>query len=172
MAAVIWFYGISGSGKTTAAHSLHKQLLSDNINSAHLDADDLRYKFWPELGVSREARLENTKRITLLAKEFSDLGVPVVVSAVAAFTEQRANTLNILPHTKFVLVDTPVGVCKQRKPHYYKDADSNKVLDVDAYPLPWATLDGTVGLPVLYKYVSNMKSCIISSALNEPMKIV
>lgn len=161
MPSVIWFYGISGSGKTTAARIMHEQLLAVKYKSVHLDADHLRKTFWPELGFNKDGRLENTKRITLLAKEFNDNGMFVVVSAVAAYTSQRIQTLSIIPNTKFIFISTPINICKKRKPQFYGDTDDNKIVSVESTPHPWAVLDGTQGVSELYSCVSKLKLSII-----------
>lgn len=156
MSFVVWFYGISGSGKTTCGNYLADQLNSHNVKSIRLDADVLRNKFWPELGVDFKSRKENTKRIALLAKEFSQKGLNVIVSAAAPFKEQRIEILSIIPEIKFIYVSTPLDVCIKRKPMYFADNDDNKVIAVDAEPYPNSVICGDKSLLDLYGYINSL----------------
>jgi len=138
---VLWLYGLSGSGKTTV--SRYAQYI---INSWHapvivLDADVLRKDYWPEIGLTKSARLENTRRIAKLAKTYKDLNIAVLVAACAPFQEQREDVLRLLPDTKFVYMDTPLDICRERKPYTYKDP-ARSVTSVEHTPPPWATIDG------------------------------
>jgi adenylylsulfate kinase-like enzyme len=138
---VLWLYGLSGSGKTTITRYAQQLIAPWHITFIVLDADELRNNYWPEIGLSKDARLENTRRITRLAKTYKDLGIAVIVAACAPFQEQRNEVLQLLPDTKFVYVNTSLSVCKERKPHTY--ADQTKLVGaVDALPAPWASIDG------------------------------
>jgi adenylylsulfate kinase-like enzyme len=139
--SVLWLYGLSGSGKTTIASYAQHVIESWHVPYIVLDADELRNNYWPEVGLSKDARLENTRRIARLAKTYKDLGIAVVVAACAPFQEQRNEVLQLLPDTKFVYVNTSLDICKKRKPHTY--ADQTKLVNlVDPLPAPWASIDG------------------------------
>jgi adenylylsulfate kinase len=140
---VLWFYGLSGSGKTTVIDYAQQVLQKWNIRFIVLDADALRAAYWPEIGLSRDARLENTRRIATLAKTYAELGVVVLVAACAPFQAQREEALTILPDIKFVYIDTSLDVCQARKPHTYTDASKSVTL-IDALPFPWSTIPGSL----------------------------
>jgi adenylylsulfate kinase-like enzyme len=153
MHSVLWFYGLSGSGKTTLTSYAQHVIESWHIPVIVLDADELRNNYWPEVGLSKDARLENTRRIARLAKTYKDLGIAVIVAACAPFQEQRYEVLQLLPDTKFVYVNTSLDICKKRKPHTY--ADQNKlVASVASLPAPWASIDGDQEIESLLDSVS------------------
>jgi adenylylsulfate kinase-like enzyme len=155
MHSVLWLYGLSGSGKTTIADCIQRVVKSRSIPFIVLDADELRKDYWPEVGLSKDARLENTRRIARLAKTYKDLGIAVIVAACAPFQEQRNEVLQLLPDTKFVYVNTPVGICKKRKPHTY--ADQTKLVNlVDPLPTPWVCIDGNQEIDSILDSVSDI----------------
>jgi adenylylsulfate kinase-like enzyme len=155
MHSVLWLYGLSGSGKTTIADCIQRIVKSRSIPFIVLDADELRKDYWPEVGLSKDARLENTRRIARLAKTYKDLDIAVVVAACAPFQEQRNEVLQLLPDTKFVYVNTPVDTCKNRKPHTY--ADQTKLVNlVDPLPAPWASIDGNREIDSILDSVSDI----------------
>jgi adenylylsulfate kinase len=141
MPPVVWFYGLSGSGKTTLATHAHVILQAKYYPVVFLDADVLRQTYWPELGLSKNARLDNATRISQLAKSYNDVQCAVIVAACVPFHEQREAALNILPHIKFIHVDTPLVICESRKPHTYGVANPHKVTSIDIEPEPWAVID-------------------------------
>jgi adenylylsulfate kinase-like enzyme len=141
-APVLWFYGLSGSGKTTVTNFVYEYLKERYSHVIILDADVLRHNYWPEVGLSKDARLENTRRITRLAKTYYDIDVPVLIAACAPFQQQREEALAILPGIKFVFMNTPLSVCQARKPFLYRDDNPNKIIMVDPLPPPWAVING------------------------------
>lgn len=155
MHSVLWLYGLSGSGKTTVASCIQRIVKSLNIPFIVLDADELRNNYWPEVGLSKDARLENTRRIARLAKTYKDLGIAVIVAACAPFQEQRNEVLQLLPDTKFVYVNTSLDICKKRKPHTY--TDQTKLVNlVDPLPAPWASIDGNREIDSILDSVYNI----------------
>lgn len=155
MYSVLWLYGLSGSGKTTLTSYAQHVIESWHIPHIVLDADELRKNYWPEVGLSKDARLENTRRIARLAKTYKDLGIAVVVAACAPFQEQRNEVLQVLPDTKFVFVNTSLGTCKKRKPHTYMD-QTKLVSSVDPLPAPWASIDGSREIESILDSVSDI----------------
>jgi len=141
MIPVIWFYGLSGSGKTTLASYAHSILPVKYYPVVFLDADELRKEYWPEIGLSKDARLENTRRIAKLAKSYYKVKCAVIVAACAPFQQQREEALEILPIIKFIHVNTPLSVCQNRKPHTYGENNQNKITLIDAMPNPWQTIN-------------------------------
>ena len=141
MTPVIWFYGLSGSGKTTLATYAHSVLPIRYYPVVFLDADELRKEYWPEIGLSRDARLENTRRIAKLAASYHKVKCAVVIAACAPYKQQREEALEILPIIKFIHVNTPLSVCQDRKPHTYGESNQNKVTEIDNLPLPWRIIN-------------------------------
>lgn len=138
---VLWFYGLSGSGKTTLANYAYFVLATKYYPVVFLDADKLRNEYWPELGLSRDSRIENTRRIVKLAKSYYSLDCAIVVAASAPFQQQREEALQTFPQIKFISVNTPLHICVLRKPHVYGVDNENKVTLIDRLPLPWAEIN-------------------------------
>lgn len=86
---VLWFTGLSGSGKTTTARHVEGLLRERGIRVERLDGDELRETISKGLGFSREERMENIKRIAFVAKLLSRNGVTVIVSAITPYREMR-----------------------------------------------------------------------------------
>lgn len=142
MAKVIWFYGLSGSGKTTIADLADEMLRAEGNTIMRLDADALRAELWPEVDLTRHGRIVNVDRLTCLCRRLYDADITTIVSASAPFEEQRVKALEMLPSIKFIKVDTPIDVCVQRKPRVYNNVWS--VTQIDSYPAPYAVISGTL----------------------------
>lgn len=113
---VIWFTGLSGSGKSTIASALHKRLTENKMHSYVLDGDNIRLGINSDLDFSAEARSENIRRISEIAKLFVDAGVITITSFISPFIEDRAKARHIIGDADFieVYVDCPLQVCEQR----------------------------------------------------------
>ncbi|MDF2722215.1 MAG: adenylylsulfate kinase [Paenibacillus sp.] len=112
--AVLWFTGLSGSGKSTTAAELVKQWKTAGIQVEMLDGDELRETVCKGLGFSREDRLENIRRITYVAKLLSRNGVNVVVSAITPYREMRQYAREQLPGFVEIFVDCSLAECERR----------------------------------------------------------
>jgi len=114
----IWFTGFPSSGKTTLAEYLCKVLQQEDLKFDHLDGDELRKHFTRGVGFSKEDRIENCKRISLLAAKIAKHGGISVVSLVSPYVEMRdyARELVEAEGGTFieVFVDAPIDVCIQR----------------------------------------------------------
>ena len=115
-AKVIWFTGLSGSGKSTIASALHKRLTSENMPSYVLDGDNIRLGINSDLDFSDSARTENIRRISEIAKLFVDAGLLVITSFISPFIKDRQSARDIIGKQDFIeiYVDCPLEVCEQR----------------------------------------------------------
>ncbi len=115
-AKVIWFTGLSGSGKSTIASALHKRLTSENVPSYVLDGDNIRLGINSDLDFSDSARTENIRRISEIAKLFVDAGLLVITSFISPFIKDRQSARDIIGKQDFIeiYVDCPLEVCEQR----------------------------------------------------------
>jgi len=86
---VIWFTGLSGSGKSTIASGVEKELVARKIAEYWLDGDSLRCGLNSDLGFSEQDRNENIRRFAEVAALFKDAGIIVLVSAISPFKEMR-----------------------------------------------------------------------------------
>jgi adenylylsulfate kinase len=115
-AVVIWFTGLSGSGKTSIAIGLEKALRDNNILTEILDGDNVRTGINNNLGFSEEDRTENIRRISEASKLFLNCGIVTINCFVSPTREMRQNARNIIGNSDFVevYVDTPLEVCESR----------------------------------------------------------
>jgi adenylylsulfate kinase len=112
----IWFTGLSGSGKTTIAIALEKELHLKGILTQILDGDNIRAGINNNLGFSEVDRLENIRRIAEVTKLFVNCGVVTICCFVSPTEEIRAIAKSIIGEDDFmeVFVNTPLAVCEQR----------------------------------------------------------
>lgn len=115
---VLWFTGLSGSGKSTVANAVESKLLSLNKHSYLLDGDNVRHGLNQDLGFSDTDRIENIRRIGEVAKLFVDAGMIVLTAFISPFTEDRQQVRDLMQEGQFleVFIDTPLDVCEQRDP--------------------------------------------------------
>lgn len=111
---VLWFTGLSGSGKTTTAKAVEASLRARGIAVERLDGDELRETICKGLGFSREDRLENIRRIAYVAKLLSRHGVVVLVSAITPYREMREYARGAVPGFAEVYVRCSLEACEQR----------------------------------------------------------
>jgi len=113
---VLWFTGLSGSGKSTIAQGLEKMLFDKGYFIQVLDGDNTRTGINKNLGFSLEDRQENIRRISEISKLFLDAGVICLNSFVSPTREIRQNAKDIIGKDHFVeiYVNTPLHICEQR----------------------------------------------------------
>jgi len=128
--AVVWFYGLSGSGKSTIANALEKRLFEMGNHTYCLDGDNLRQGLNKNLGFSALDRLENVRRVAEVAKLMADAGMIVLVSLITPYEEQRLLVKEILKDKRFldVYVDCDIATCERRDPKgLYKKARAGEI---------------------------------------------
>lgn len=113
---VIWLTGLSGSGKSTIANELELVLDERGVKSYVLDGDNIRTGLNSDLGFSDDDRKENMRRISEVAKLFSNSGVIAITAFISPFSEERAQARKVIGSENFieVHVDTPLDICEQR----------------------------------------------------------
>jgi len=112
----IWFTGLPCSGKTTLAKALEKFLLSEGFKTKLYDGDEVRKSISRDLGFSKEDRIENIKRVAILALEDVKQGYIVLVALVSPYREIRESVKKMFGKDKFIEVfaDAPLEICEQR----------------------------------------------------------
>lgn len=129
-AAVLWFTGLSGSGKSTVANAVDKMLHDLNCKTYVLDGDNVRHGLNGDLSFTDEDRVENIRRIGEVSKLFVDAGLIVSTAFISPFTNDREMVRSQLAQGQFieVFIDTPIVICEQRDPKgLYKKARAGEI---------------------------------------------
>jgi len=115
---VLWFTGLSGSGKSTIANMLEKRLHALGRHTYVLDGDNIRHGLNKDLGFTDADRVENIRRVAETARLFVEAGLIVMVSFISPFRSERRMARDLLQEGEFVevFVDTPLEVCEARDP--------------------------------------------------------
>lgn len=137
---VLWFTGLSGSGKSTIANAL-EEILYNNKNFTYLlDGDNVRHGLNSDLGFDETSRVENIRRVGEVAKLFVDSGLIVLTAFISPFVKDRELVKNLLEEGEFieVFVDTPLEVCERRDPkRLYKKARAGEIKNFTGLDSPY-----------------------------------
>jgi adenylylsulfate kinase len=137
---LIWFTGLSGSGKSTIANLLEKRLYDEKVHTYTLDGDNLRRGLTKELTFSKEDRNENLRRTAEVAKLFIDAGNVVIAAFISPFIETRKEIKNLVGIENYVevFVNTPLEICEQRDiKGLYKKARTGEIKNFTGISSPY-----------------------------------
>ena len=137
---MIWFTGLSGSGKSTIAIALERELHERGILCRILDGDNVRSGINNNLGFSEEDRVENIRWIAEVSKLFVDTGIVTIAAFISPSNTLRRMAASIIGETDFieVYVDTPLSVCEQRDVKgLYKRARNGEVKNFTGISAPF-----------------------------------
>ena len=129
-ARVLWLTGLPGSGKSTIANALEKQLFAMGLHSYVLDGDNVRLGLNKDLGFIKEDRAENVRRVSEVARLMSDAGLIVIVALVSPFAADRDQARSLFDQGEFleVWINTSADVCTIRDPKgLYKKAAAGSI---------------------------------------------
>jgi len=138
--AVLWFTGLSGSGKSTIANLVEGALTAQGRHTYLLDGDNVRHGLNRDLGFTDAARVENIRRVGEAAKLFVDAGLIVLVSFISPFRSERRMARELLAPGEFIeiFVDTPLEVCEQRDPKgLYQKARDGQIKNFTGIDSPY-----------------------------------
>jgi bifunctional enzyme CysN/CysC len=137
---VLWFTGLSGSGKSTIANEVEKRLNLMNRHTFLLDGDNIRHGLNKDLGFTEADRIENIRRVGEVAKLMADAGLIVLTAFISPFRAERELVRSMLPEGEFieVFVDTPLEVAEQRDVKgLYKKARSGELKNFTGIDSPY-----------------------------------
>jgi bifunctional enzyme CysN/CysC len=137
---VIWFTGLSGSGKSTIANALEKELHAQGKRTYILDGDNVRQGLNKDLGFTDADRVENIRRVAEVAKLMMDAGLIVMTAFISPFRAEREMARELIGAEHFieVYVDTPLEECERRDPKgLYKKARSGQLPNMTGINSPY-----------------------------------
>ena len=137
---VIWFTGLSASGKSTIAGALEQILTGQGYHTYLLDGDNVRHGLCKDLGFSDADRTENIRRVGEVARLMADAGLIVLTAFISPFKADRLLVREILPEGQFVevFVDTPIAQCRERDPKgLYAKADRGEIKQFTGVDSPY-----------------------------------
>ncbi|MBN4074109.1 sulfate adenylyltransferase subunit CysN [bacterium AH-315-E10] len=128
--AVLWFTGLSGSGKSTISQAFSKRLFEDNMHVASLDGDNIRIGLCSDLGFAAADRTENIRRVAEVSKLIMQTGQIVICSFISPFTKDRDFARSIMPVGRFfeIYIQCDIDTCIARDPKgLYKKALAGEI---------------------------------------------
>ncbi len=136
---VLWFTGLSGSGKSTIANILEKKLFNLGKHTMLLDGDNVRHGLNKDLGFTNADRVENIRRIANVSKLMIDAGLITIVSFIAPFKAERRLARDLMPNDFLeVFIDVPLEVAESRDPKgLYKKARSGNIKNFTGIDSPY-----------------------------------
>ncbi|HMY60001.1 MAG TPA: adenylyl-sulfate kinase, partial [Pseudomonadota bacterium] len=137
---VLWFTGLSGSGKSTIANLVDKQLYAQGRHSYILDGDNVRHGLCKDLGFSPSDRVENIRRVAEVAKLMVDSGLIVLVAFISPFRAERQLARSLFAEGEFleIFVDTPLAEAERRDPKgLYKKARAQQLKNFTGIDSPY-----------------------------------
>ena len=136
---IIWFTGLSASGKSTIANALDLELNKRGLRTYILDGDNVRMGLNKDLGFSPESRKENIRRISEVAKLFADSGTIVMTAFISPYREDRKSAREVIGSDYVeVFVNTPVEECINRDPKgLYKKAIAGEIKGFTGIDAPY-----------------------------------
>lgn len=137
---LLWFTGLSGSGKSTIANALDVALHKRGYHTFLLDGDNVRHGLCRDLGFSDDDREENIRRVGEVCKLFADAGLIVMSAFISPFTSDRRLVRKLFPAGEFIEVymDTPLATCEERDPKgLYQKARSGEITHFTGIDSPY-----------------------------------
>ncbi|WP_251978370.1 adenylyl-sulfate kinase [Salinicola avicenniae] len=138
--SIVWFTGLSGSGKSSVANALERQLFGMGYSTYLLDGDNLRHGLCRDLGFGAADRRENIRRVGEVARLMVDAGLITLVSFISPFRDDRRLVRGMVEPDEFieVYVNTPLAICEQRDPKgLYRRARAGDIKEFTGISSPY-----------------------------------
>jgi len=167
-AKVLWFTGLSGSGKSTVAIEVEKKLFAKSFLTQILDGDNIRDGINNNLGFSDEDRTENIRRIAEVSKLFINCGIITLNSFVSPTNNIRNLAKEIIGKDNFIeiFIDTPIEICEQRDVKgLYKKARAGEIKDFTGIDAPFEA-------PVNPSLIIKTENKTVEESANEVMDYI
>jgi bifunctional enzyme CysN/CysC len=169
---VVWFTGLSGSGKSTIANLVERKLHAAGRHTYMLDGDNVRHGLNRDLGFTEADRVENIRRVAEVAALMADAGLVVLVSFISPYRAERQMARELLPKGEFieVFVDTPIEECRRRDPKgLYAKVDAGLIRNFTGVDAPYeAPGEPEVRISTIGTDAEASASSIASGLLNTP----
>tara|TARA_Y100001980_G_C14418656_1_gene210267 strand:+ start:201 stop:800 length:600 start_codon:yes stop_codon:yes gene_type:complete len=137
---VLWFTGLSASGKSTIANMVEQKLFDMQYKTYLLDGDNVRHGLNKDLGFDEKSRVENIRRIGEVAKLFLDSGTIVLTAFISPFKSDRKLVKSLFEENQFleVFIDSSLEICEKRDPKgMYKKARNGEIKDFTGVSSPY-----------------------------------
>lgn len=137
---LLWFTGLSASGKSTLANLVEQKLFSYKLKTYLLDGDNVRHGLNKDLGFDEESRVENIRRIGEVSKLFLDAGIIVLTAFISPFKSDRTLVRKLFDAGQFIeiFVDSSLEVCEARDPKgMYAKARSGEIKNFTGISSPY-----------------------------------
>lgn len=139
-AKLLWFTGLSGSGKSSLAHALEEELYQRGCRTYVFDGDNVRHGLCSDLGFSTEDRSENIRRISEMAKLFVEAGVISLTAFISPIRADRAHARGLFPRGDFleIFVNCSLAKCEERdEKDLYKRARAGEIAEFTGIASPY-----------------------------------
>jgi len=143
--SVLWFTGLSGSGKSTIANIVEQKLHAMDRHTYLLDGDNVRHGLSRDLGFTDVDRVENIRRIGEVSKLMVDAGLMVQTAFISPFKVERRMVRDLMDKGEFleIYIHAPLEVCEQRDPKgLYQKARAGKIKNFTGYDSPYEEPEG------------------------------
>lgn len=137
---LLWFTGLSASGKSTVANLVEQKLFKMNYKTYLLDGDNVRHGLNSDLGFNEKSRIENIRRIGEVSKLFLDSGIIALTAFISPFKSDRKLVRELFQKGEFleVFIDSSLEVCESRDPKgMYAKARSGEIKNFTGISSPY-----------------------------------
>ena len=167
---ILWYTGLSGSGKSTIANAVDRLLFDRGYVTYLLDGDNVRHGLNKDLGFSDADRVENIRRISEVSNLFLDAGLIVSTAFISPFRTDRVQAKDLIGHERFIeiFVDAPIETCEERDTKgLYKKARDGMIKNFTGIDSPYeAPLSPNVRLSTNCDEIEQCANQVVDYLLN------